>query len=178
MSVSQLPLKSQESTVTPRLFSGISSSPLIVATRLAAIYTMAEAIGVASGLLALASFAFKSSVTLYQTVESFKSHQQRVRDLVDELNALGGVLNSLTETVNSISDVDFSALKIPLLRCGNACLEFKGEILKFSSRSRGERTSFRDWAKLKYMGEDLDGFRRLLAGYKMTINVALTDATL
>lgn len=34
---------------------------------------------------------------------------------------------------------------------------------------RGSRTSFRDWAKLRYMGDDIDGFRRLLAGYKLTI---------
>jgi hypothetical protein len=28
------------------------------------------------------------------------------------------------------------------------------------------------------MGDDIDGFRRLLAGYKLTINIALTDANL
>jgi hypothetical protein len=34
------------------------------------------------------------------------------------------------------------------------------------------------WAKVKYMGEDIEYFRRLLASYEMTINVALTDLTL
>jgi hypothetical protein len=28
------------------------------------------------------------------------------------------------------------------------------------------------------MGEDIDGFRRLLGGYKLTISIALTDANL
>ena len=139
---------------------------------------MAEPISLASGLLTLAAFAFQSSVTLYETVNSFQSHQQRVRDLVDEVGALGGVLNALTEMVNATSDVDFSALNIPLLRCGNACKDFQKEILKCSSRSGGSSTSFRDWAKLRYMGEDIDGFRRLLAGYKLTISIALTDANL
>ncbi|KAH8751160.1 hypothetical protein BGZ57DRAFT_775119, partial [Hyaloscypha finlandica] len=40
------------------------------------------------------------------------------------------------------------------------------------------RTSFRDWAKLRYMGDNIDGFRQLLAGYKSTIIIALTDANL
>lgn len=139
---------------------------------------MAEPISLASGLLTLAAFAFKSSISLYETAKSFQSHQQRVRDLVEELSALGAVLSSLTETVNALSDIDFSALKVPLLRCGNACQDYEKEILKYSSRSSSGRTSFRDWAKLRYMGEDIDGFRRSLAGYKLTISIALTDAHL
>ena len=138
---------------------------------------MAEPIGIASGLLALATFALQSSITLYGTIKSFKSHQQRVRDLMDEVGALGGVLTSLTETINATSGVNFSTLNTPLLRCGNVCKDFEEEILGRISRS-GDRTSFRDWAKLRYMGEDIDGFRRLLAGYKLTICVALTDANL
>jgi hypothetical protein len=139
---------------------------------------MAEPIGVASGLLALANFAFQSSIALYQTVQSFQFHPKRVRDLEEELEALSGVLGSLTETVSATTDVDLSALDLPLQRCGNACKEFGQEITKCSSRSGGSRTSFRDWAKLRYMGDDIDGFRQLLAGYKSTIIIALTDASL
>lgn len=136
---------------------------------------MVEPIGLASGLVTLATFAFECSISLYQTVKSFESHQQRVHDLAEELSALGGVLNSLRETVNAISHADLSALNLPLLRCGNTCKDFEQELLKCSSRSRVDRTSFRDWAKLKYMGEDIDGFRRSLTGYKLTISIALTD---
>lgn len=75
---------------------------------------MAEPIGVASGLLTLATFAFQSSIALYQTVQSFQFHPKRVRDLEDELEALSGVLGSLTETVSATTDVDFSALDLPL----------------------------------------------------------------
>lgn len=139
---------------------------------------MAEPIGIASGLLTLATFAFQSSITLYETVKGFQSHQKRVRDLIEELEALSGVLGPLAEIVNGTTDVDLSALELPLLRCGNACKEFEQVIWKFSSRSSGSRTSFRDWAKLRYMGDDIDGFRRMLAGYQLTINIALTDANL
>jgi len=139
---------------------------------------MAEPISLASGLLALATFAFQSSVALYNTVQSFQSHPKRVRDLIEELEALGGVLGPLGETVRATTDVDLSPLDLPLLRCGNACKDFEQELLKCSSRTGGSRNSFRDWAKLRYMGDDIDGFRRLLAGYKLTICIALTDANL
>ncbi|RFU36254.1 hypothetical protein B7463_g75, partial [Scytalidium lignicola] len=139
---------------------------------------MAEPIGIASGLLALTIFAFQASTTLYQTVQSFQFHPRIVRDLKDELEALSGVLSSLTETISNTTDVDLTALELPLQRCGNACKEFEQEILKCSSRSGGNRTSFRDWAKLRYMGDNIDSFRQLLAGYKTTISIALADATL
>ncbi|KAI9684821.1 MAG: hypothetical protein M1829_000196 [Trizodia sp. TS-e1964] len=139
---------------------------------------MAEPIGLASGVLTLATFAFQSSVALINTVQSFHNHPIRVRDLKGELEALSVVLSSLAETIASTTDVDFSVLKLPLQRCGSACKEFEREIVKCSSRSTDSRTSFRDWAKLRYMGGDIDYFRQLLSGYKSTIVVALTDANL
>ena len=139
---------------------------------------MAEPIGIASGLLTLATFAFQSSVNLVQTIQSFQNHPIVVRDLNEELQALSDVLHSLTQTVNATTDVDLSALELPLLRCGTACKDFEEKITKLSSHSRGKGTSFRDWAKLQYMGDNIDGFKRLLAGYKSTIIIALTDANL
>ena len=139
---------------------------------------MAEPIGLASGLVALVTVAFKSSIALYNTIQSFRFQPKRVRDLMGELEALHVVLQMLTETLSRATDTDLSALEIPLRRCSDACKEFEEELLKCSSRSGGDRTSFRDWAKLTYMGDGIDGVRQLLAGYKSTINIALTDATL
>jgi hypothetical protein len=139
---------------------------------------MAEPIGVASGLLALSAFALQASVTFYQTLQSFQFHPKQLRDLNEEIEALSGVLASLTETVSSTTDVDLSALDLPLRRCGNGCQEFEQEIMKCLTRSGGSRRSFRDWAKLRYIGDNIDGFRQLLAGYKSTINISITDANL
>jgi hypothetical protein len=139
---------------------------------------MAEAIGLASGLLALARFALQCSISLHETVKDFRSHPKRVRDLLEELEALSDVLGPLADFVKAKAEIDLSALDLPLLRCGNACREFQQELLRCSSRSNSNGTNFRDWARLKYMGDDIDGFRRLLAGYKATINIALTDANL
>lgn len=139
---------------------------------------MAEAIGIASGILTLVSFAFKSSVALSTTIQSFQTHPKRVRDLLTELESLTGVLSSLGETLEATTDVDLSAIKLPLLQCGKACSVFKEELIKCSSRSGGGRTSFRDWAKLRYLGDDIDGFRQALAGYGATICVALADVNM
>lgn len=89
---------------------------------------MAEPIGLASGLLTLATFAFQSSITLANTVQSFHFHPKRVRDLKEELKALSTVLNSLTETVGANTDVDLSTLDLSLLRYGNTCKEFERNI--------------------------------------------------
>jgi hypothetical protein len=139
---------------------------------------MAEAIGVASGVLTLATFAFESSVTLYQLLRSFQSHPSRVRQLQEELEALSQVLKSLTETVNATPDLNVSVLDLPLKRCGYACKEFEQELLNCTKRSGGDKKSFRDWAKLKYMGGDIQDFTQSLTGYKLTIVIALTDVSL
>lgn len=139
---------------------------------------MAEVIGVASGVAALATLAFQSSTALFQTIKSFQSHQQTVLDLLEENGALNTVLESLNKTIRSSTHLNLSALEFPLQRCGEACREFGDEINKFTSLNEGKRAKFLSWAKLRYMGEDVDGFRRLLSGYKMMINIALADATL
>jgi hypothetical protein len=139
---------------------------------------MADPISLASGLVALVTFALQSSTLLYQTVDSYRSHSKKVRDLKEELEALALVLQTLSETVEKNKDTKLTALELPLLRCGNACKEFKDVITKCSARSGGSRTSFRDWAKLRYMGDGIDEFREMLAGYKSTINIALADANL
>jgi Fungal N-terminal domain of STAND proteins len=139
---------------------------------------MAEFIGVASGWLAQASFAFQSSITLVKTLQSFQHHSERVRALKEELEALIAVLDPLIEKFGPTTDVGLSALGLPLRRCGIACKEFEQEIVKLLSRSGGSRMNFRDWAKLRYMGDDIDGFRQLVAGYRSTIVIALTDANL
>ncbi|KAK3901447.1 hypothetical protein C8A05DRAFT_44914 [Staphylotrichum tortipilum] len=139
---------------------------------------MAEGIGLASGLLTLADFTFKSSVALYQTVQSIRHHPDTVQDLQQELAALQGALRSLTETVGTTGEADFSALNLPLKRCGTACHEFEQKLLSCVSRSGSVLQNFRGWARLRYLGDDVDSFRRTLAGYKSIILIAITDVTL
>ena len=138
---------------------------------------MAEVIGLASGLLTLVTFGLKSSASLYQAINDFKSHQRNVRELRDEIEALRQVLASLQQAILD-NKADFDPLKLPLLRCGTACKDFEMVIVKATERSHGPRTSFRDWAKLRYMGDDINGFKITLESYKSTIMIALCDANL
>ena len=136
-----------------------------------------DPIGISSGLLTLTGFALQSSRTLYDLINSFQHHGRYVRQLKDELEALGTVLGSLHETIDQ-DVLDLSALEIPLRHCGKACEEFTKLINKSTSRSGGQKTSFRDWVKISYIGKDIAGFTGLLAGYKSTITIALGDANM
>jgi hypothetical protein len=137
---------------------------------------MAEVIGVASGLLTLIAFAYKSSKSLYDLIHDIQNSPKSIRQLREELGDVGAVLQSLEQTVSNDDD-DFTALKIPLQRCGDACLEFQAVIVKFYSVN-SKRASLKDWIKIKYMGEDINGFKNMLAGYKSTINIAIGDVNL
>jgi hypothetical protein len=138
---------------------------------------MADPLTVSSALVAIVTATVQSSRLLYQTVQSFKNHQRVILQLKDELHALGGVLESLQEAVDR-EDPTLAPLKLPLLRCRQACIDFQELMVRCSARSGGSRTSFRDWAKLRYMDSDIADFTSMLAGYKSTITIALTDANL
>ncbi len=139
---------------------------------------MAGTVSLDSGLLNQLSFALQSRIKLYKTVQSFQTQSHSALSLLEELDDLNGILNSFTEAIGAPTDVELSALRLPLLRCGNACTEFEEEVLKCLSRSGGNLTNFQDWANLRYMGDDIYGFRQLLDRYKSTINIARIDANL
>ena len=136
---------------------------------------MADPISLASGLLALTTFALQSSKSLYQAIESFQKCPRTICDLKEELEALDGVLHSLHETASN-SNIDLTGLKLPLLRCGNCCRDLETLINKCTTHSSGSKTSIRDWAKLQYMEKDIVGIQMMLAVYKSTISIALADA--
>lgn len=138
---------------------------------------MAEALGLASSLVALAGFAFQASKSLYQVLESFKSTKRTVRELRHELEALNQVIEEL-QKVAADHEKDLSTLKLPLLRCGKTCEEFEDVIEKCAPRSDVQRTRIIEWARLQYMGGDISNLKATLSGYKATISIALGGATL
>ena len=79
-------------------------------------------------------------------------------------------------TANNL--IDLSTLELPLFRCGQACKNSKAVIIKCIAHSGGSRRGFGDWAKLRYMGDNIDGFKNMLTGYNSTISIALDDANL
>jgi len=138
---------------------------------------MADPLSTASGLVALITFALQSSKLLYDTVVSFQRLPQFIQDLKNELEALDGVLQTLQRTVEG-SDVDLTALELPLRQCGKACKAFDALIAKCSRHTTDSNRSWRDWARLRYMGDDIIGFQKMLAGYKATITLALSSVNM
>jgi hypothetical protein len=95
----------------------------------------------------------------------------------EELQALNHALEALQQLAAD-NEKALKALKLPLLRCAKICRDFEDVINRFSTHSDQQRTSFRDWAKLQYMGSDITHLKNTLAGYKATINIAIGGATL
>jgi len=137
-----------------------------------------DPISVSSGVLTLVGFAFKSTVTLYTTVRSFRSQDRDVRALRDELSDLSKVLESLQQTAETYATADLEGLKLPLHRCGKACEEYGKIIERCTKHSDGSRPSLRDWVAQKYLQGDINQFREMLVAYKSTINVAIAHANL
>jgi hypothetical protein len=135
-------------------------------------------IGLASGLLAEATFAFQCSFSLYETVNSLRPHPKHVRDLLQDIEALSAALGLLTDFIMETADINLTALDLPLLRCGSVCKEFQQAILHYSSRPDNSQPGVLDWARLEYMGDDMDEFRILLVGYKTMFNIALADTNM
>ncbi|RSL40933.1 hypothetical protein CEP54_015971 [Fusarium duplospermum] len=139
---------------------------------------MADGLSIASGVVALAAFAFKSSTVLYTTIRDFQSQDKNVRALKNELSDLRGVLKSLADTVDNNSNVSFDALKLPLLRCGKTCEEYGDLIARCTKHSSSSRPSLRDWISQQYLKGSITDFKEMLAGYKSTINIALANANI
>lgn len=135
---------------------------------------MADPLSVSSGVLPLVAFALESSKVLCQTIAGVQNSPRAMHELREELVALNGVLEAFQEMAGN-TDIDFAMLQIPLLQCGKVCKDFEAVIVNPATRSGGSKISFGDWAKLRYMGYDIVGFKNLLAGYKSTISIALAN---
>lgn len=138
---------------------------------------MSDPISAAAGILALITFGVQATSSLFQTIKDFKRATSTVRQLSEELDALRTVLQSLKETIEE-TDSDFVDLKIPLSQCAKACQNFESLIARNAGISARAKATFQDWAKLKYHGDDINGFKETIAGYKATISIALCSVNL
>lgn len=126
-----------------------------------------------SGVLTLLTSAIQAGKTLHETIQSFRNYERTIRDLRSELESLIQVLESL-KTVAIDEGPIVSMLKLPVLCCHQTCQEFNAVIIKSTKHaSDSSRTSFRDWAQIRYMGGDIRDFKDTLSSYKSTIAIAL-----
>lgn len=138
---------------------------------------MADPLSTVSSLLALTTFSYQASQSLYETVDRFKSSKRTICELRDEIKSLNGVLEVLTPMAVE-QESQLTHLKLPLLRCGKACREFEGNINKSVAHAGVQKASFRDWAQLQYRSGDIKDFITTLAGYKSTISIVINAVNL
>jgi hypothetical protein len=139
---------------------------------------MTDPLSTGTGVVALVTFAFQTAVGLHTAIRSYHGRDKLIRELKNELQDLTAVLQSLLETVVNHPGINFDALKLPLLRCGKTCKEYRDFIAKCTKHSSPDRQSFRDWVTQQFLKGDITDFRAMLAVYKATINVALATANL
>ncbi|KAJ0413235.1 hypothetical protein BJY00DRAFT_306460 [Aspergillus carlsbadensis] len=137
---------------------------------------MGDPLSVASGIIALSGFALQATKSLFQTIESIRNSKRSVRELRDEVEALCQTLEILTQLATEY-EVELSALKLPLFRCGVVCQELSDLISQCVKHTDEQKSSLRDWTRLQYMGEDITNYRNVLSNYKATINIAIGGAT-
>ena len=127
----------------------------------------------------IATGALKASTTLYQLIQSFRSQNKDARALKEEVNKHNRALEALLEIITINPTLDFKALELPLKRCGHACEEYRKFVEK-CTQLHNDRTpsGVCDWITQQYLQGDIKDFKRMIAAYNATINVALAIADL
>lgn len=132
-----------------------------------------DPLDISCGVFTLLTRAIQAGKSLHETIQSFRNYERTIRDLRSELESLIQVLESLKDVITDEGPI-VSMLKLPVLCCHQTCQEFNAVIIKCTKHaSAGSRTSFRDWAQIRYMGGDIRDFKDMLSGYKSTIAIAL-----
>ena len=138
---------------------------------------MPEPIGVTAGLLGIATFAFQTSKTVYNLVNSIQKAPQTIRELKNELLALDPILGSIEKIVTSDAS-KFEDIRFPLHECGMVCYRLSSLIRQCSPHSADGSRGARDWLIMQYKGKTIDGYKRQLASYKATIAIVLDVFTM
>jgi len=135
---------------------------------------MADPLSISVSVLAVVTAAIKSTKSLSATVGRYKDRDKILNRLQHALEDLINVLSSLEGVVASEAPI-LPILQGPVGRCSQVCREFEEAMKTFSGMSK---TGFRDWAKMEFMRDDINGFMDTLASYKSTILVGLGTITM
>ena len=134
---------------------------------------MAEAVGLASGLLTLVVFAFDASKSLYEAISGFKSRRQTIKDVQADLEALITVLATIRERAQHTQEVmKLELLQRPLECCATTCQEMREMLDACMSHSKDGQASVRDWLKMQYREKSFDDMKNRLSSYKTTLVIA------
>lgn len=130
---------------------------------------MADPLSIGASVLAIVTGAIQATKSLRATVSRYKSRDKTLNKLYSELEGLVTVLSGLEQAAGSEASM-WALLEGPVSQCSKTCREFEGVMEKFGGKSV---TGLRDWAKMEFMRDDINGFIDTLEAYKATITVGL-----
>ncbi|KAL8387225.1 hypothetical protein RB595_010066 [Gaeumannomyces hyphopodioides] len=130
---------------------------------------MADPLTIGVSVLAIVTGAIQSTKSLRAAVSRYKARDKTLNRLYGELEDLVRVLSSLEQAAGSEASI-WALLEGPVSQCSKTCREFEEVMEKFGGKSI---TGLRDWAKMEFMRDDINGFIDTLAAYKATITVGL-----
>ena len=134
---------------------------------------MAEAVGLASGLLTLTVAACKASKSLYEVVSSFQSQRKTIKDVQTDLKSLVTVLEKVHEQTQSSHEIKrLELLRQPLYCCMTACQQMHAMLDTCIIHGTDGRNSVRDWLSMRYREKSFEDIKQRLLNYKSTLSIA------
>lgn len=88
------------------------------------------------------------------------------------------MLEKYIDTINTTPEFNRSNFGLSLKLYGDACRILERSILEYSLRSSSSQRRRRDRAEFECLGQNIDGWGDLLAGYKATLIVAVAGANM
>lgn len=133
---------------------------------------MAE-VGVASAVLSLSIFAFKTSKSLYEAISSFKSQRKTILDVQVDLKSLVDILGKITEQAQRPQEVEkLEPLRDPLKCCTVTCQEMSKMLEEATRHSKDGSDCVRVWLSMRYHEKSFEDIKNRLASYKSTLGIA------
>ena len=140
---------------------------------------MAEAVGLASGLLTLTIAAYRTSKALHESISSFQSQRQAIKDLQADSESLTTVLKQIQERLQHGHDAGrCEVVRQPIYCCLNVCQELREMINTCTSHTTDNRQSVRDWLNMQFRGKNFEEIKQRLSTYKSTLSVAFSLTTM
>lgn len=132
---------------------------------------LTTALGTASALTGITSFALHSAKSLYELIQSFKGYPETVESLQAEIHSLLPVLRRIRQS--SFDENVLPELEPILKACDKACKGLQDIINRCTTHSGGNQPNLHDWAKMRFLGGSIEEFKERLASYKGTILIII-----
>jgi small nuclear ribonucleoprotein (snRNP)-like protein len=141
---------------------------------------MAELGGVAS-VVGIATAALQSVQFLHSTVNNIKGVPDAISGIKTDLQSIAPILSNL-DTVCKTDDTQIALkpeIKAAVSNCEKSCTEFTATIEHWMRHSTVDKAFWVNrWRVALFRQEKIAAFKGQLNGYKSTLNMALSTATM